>query len=334
MIKTENLTQQSVRDFVKAFNERDDDALRNAAPEFTFTIGSMRGLPTRELRSRFKAFVAVEEQDDGLTLTGFASQGLRLVPVRWTFTVDMFDRVEQLEVFLGVSVSEDGMRDIETELRENIPAQAAAAKFARARDENGRTHPQGTARRMRLGDHYLVHRWEAGSLRNVDWVSTSEKADDDVFRSVRSPSSGDHDDRGGGHRNVSSVSSHLELQLGWDGDGYQKATVSYWAKPYYWDAVKWYAEVRTLSDQYVPKITGKLTLTDPAGTEVSAEKITISGGRKPYKRTFSREFELGNLTPGTYTLSFTDAFKTGGTWADRHQDRVELTDHTVTFTIG
>ncbi|MFF0967905.1 hypothetical protein ACWDQO_16725 [Streptomyces sp. NPDC003703] len=311
-----------------AFNDQDDDRLPHLAPHFTTTAGSLQ-----ELRSHFTAFVAVAERDGGLTLDGFAAKGPRFASARWEFTVDD-DWVEKLKITPDVPVDSDRMHEVMEELRENIPARAAQAAFARVTDKEGRTHPKGTVRRLRLGEHLLVHRWEKGACGDIDWIVTSEKADADVFRFVRSPSSGDHDDRGGGARKYCSVSSHLELKLGWDGDGYQKATVSYWAKPYYWDAVKWYGEDRTLSEQYVPKVTGTLTLTGPDGTAVSTEPITVSGGQPPYERTFSREFDLGHLPPGTYTLTFGDAQKTGGSTAARGQDWVKLSDHSVAFTIG
>ncbi|MGW4889037.1 hypothetical protein [Streptomyces murinus] len=328
MIKTEDLTHRAVRDFVAAFNDQDDNALRHAAPHFTCTVGDLHAL-----RSHFTAFVAVEEQDDGLTLDGFAAHGIQPMSARWAFTVDA-GRVERLEVTPDVPVSSPRMGEVLTELRENIPARATAARFARVRDKDGHMHPKGTARRMRLGDHLFVHEWDTGAAGSVDWIVTGEKADDDVFRSVRSPSSGDHDDRGGGPRKVASVSSHLKLELGWDGDGYQKATVSYWAKPYHWDAVKWCTERLTLSEEYIPRITGTLILTGPDDTAVSTEEITVSGGRPPYERAFSRELELRHLIPGTYTLTFADAVKSGGSGANKGQDHVALTDHTVTFTVG
>ncbi|WP_416483219.1 hypothetical protein [Streptomyces sp. CL12] len=328
MIKTEDLTHETVRDFVQAFNDQDMNRLYEIAPCFTSNAGDLKGL-----RSQCTGFVAVEEADGGLTLDGFTAQRRHPVPMRWEFTVDHYS-VEQLRITTDVPVSSDTLHKVLTELEEDIPARAAAVRFAQARDSDGRTHPKGTARRMRLGDHFFVHEWDKGGLGEIDWIVTSEKADDDVFRSVRSPSSGDHDDRGGGARKVSSVSSHLELELGWDGDGFQKATASYWAKPFYWDAVKWYGEDRTLTEAYIPQITGTLTLTGPDGAAVSSEKITVKGDKGPYRLVFTKELDLSALAPGHYTLSFTHAVKKGGTWADAGKDMVKLSDHTVTFTVG
>ncbi|MFE6662984.1 hypothetical protein ACFVFH_05380 [Streptomyces sp. NPDC057697] len=329
MIKTADLTERAVREFVEAFNEGDKETLRaTVSPVFASSAGDLD-----DLLRQFTAFVPVKEQNGGLSLTGLATQTRMTVPVKWSFTVE-YGRVGRLEIEQGADMSGANGREALTELRERIPARAAEALFARSHDADGRTHPAGTARRMRLGEHLFVHTWTVTGRGSVDWVITSEKADDDTYRSLRSPASGHHDDRGGGPKLVSSVSSHLGLALGWDGAGYQKATVSFWAKPYYWEAVKWNAEYLNLSHEYIPQLTGTLTLTGPSGAVVSSESVTVSGGKVPYEMEFSREFALGELPTGTYTLTFADAWKKGGTWANKRHDQVHLKDHALAFDIG
>lgn len=94
-----------------------------------------------------------------------------------------------------------------------------------------------------------------------------------------------------------------------------------------------------MADEFIPALTGALTLTGPDGSVVSTERITAGGGRRPYTMTFTREFSLRDRLTGTYTLSLTDAVKTGGAHtrtAGRRtgKDEVRLKDHTLTFTVG
>ncbi|GAA5046995.1 hypothetical protein GCM10023336_12090 [Streptomyces similanensis] len=76
----------------------------------------------------------------------------------------------------------------------------------------------------------------------------------------------------------------------------------------------------------IPYLTGCRVL--PLGR--STEKITVGGARPPYERVFFREFALGRLITGTYTLAFADAFKADGMWADKGQDRVGPEGRAVT----
>ncbi|MGE7391593.1 nuclear transport factor 2 family protein [Streptomyces sp. NPDC004126] len=320
MITPSELTHPAVRDFVTAFNDHQVDAVHaTVTDDFAATSGPVRNNARRFMTVR--SAIAIHHQDaEGLTVRGLYRQGHQNAPVRWAFT-PRDGKIAELVITKDDDFPSGFFNEADPEL-ERCLGRGTPYRT----DSDGKPRPLLALRREKLGSHLYVTRFSHSGL----WVNTGEKADGDVHRSYRSPSSGDHDDRS----RVSSVSSHLDLRLGWDGDDHQMATVSYWAKPYYWDAIKWCPERLRLDDSAIPTITGTLTLTGPGDTIVSTENITINGGHVPYERTFTRTIALADTPSGTHTLTFTQAVKTGGTGTNKGADKVELSDHTLTFTVG
>ncbi|WP_253891148.1 hypothetical protein [Actinokineospora diospyrosa] len=337
MLLATELTQPTVHTFVDALRERDEGALADVTSDnFVFVapdLGDAGGLPMGDLGAFLSAevmLVVTGQSEDGLTLTGLASWRRHFVGVRWTFQVED-EKVAEL-LIARASLAEADRAEAESQLRE-LTHQAGIVTFETAHDSNGRTHAQGTLRRTTVGsDHYRVSEWTVGALGGISWIVTDEKlTDPDVYRSLRSPESGEHDDSA----KYLKIKSHLDLVLGWDDDSYQKATVSFHGTPQRWDAVMWLPENLTLVDRAVPSMSGTLTLTGPDGSVVSTEKITVKGTGTPYPLSFTREFALADLPLGRYTLAFTDAVKTGGYQpGSTASDRVHMQDHTITFTVG
>ncbi|MFK0238062.1 hypothetical protein [Streptomyces vinaceus] len=336
MITTEKLKHPLVRDFVTALNTQ-DPAMFAAVVTENFQYDDEEEQAGGDVFLATRAAIVINDQNtDGLTITGIALRHDTATPVRWAF-IPRDGKIARLAISDSVDLPDSFWDEAVAELEQRQGGDAGPDS-ARLTGMNGATHLRGALRREGLGSHRYVMRWGPGALGGVDWINTGEKADDDVYRSFRSPSSGDHDDRAAVGK-ISSVSSHLELKLGWDGDDYQKATAAFWSKPYRWESVAWLPENLRMSDEFVPALTGTLTLTGPDGSVVSTEKITASGGMPPYLMTITREFSLRDQPTGTYTLTFTDALKTGGahtrTAGQRTgRDEVRLKDHRITFTVG
>ncbi|MEV7729696.1 hypothetical protein AB0P15_34030 [Streptomyces sp. NPDC087917] len=332
MIISEKPTHPAVRDFVTALDAQEQAAFEAAVTrDFSFTSEERQA--DAGVFPATRAAIVINDQDaDGLTLTGVVLRRDHAEPVQWAFSA-RDGKIAELAVTDDADVPADFWFEAMAELERRLDGSATPGS-ATLVGPGRSAHPRGMLRRESLGDRRYVMRWGPGALGGVDWINTGQRADDDVHRSFRSPSSGDHDDRGVGICDVSSVSSHFELKLGWDGKGYQKATALYWAKPYYWDAVAWCKERMSLSGTSIPNITGTLTLTGPDGAVTSTEDITITGGRKPYERIFDRELAFADMPTGTYTLTFTKAVKDGGTWFNKGRGKVRLKDHTITFTVG
>jgi hypothetical protein len=335
VIDNEKLTHPLVRDFVIALNAQDPDSFAAVVADgFQYTAGEEQADAELFLETR-TALVINDQNADGLTVTGIVLHNGAVRPVRLDFTPHD-GKLAKLTLTDSVDLPESFWDEAVAELDRRQGGSEAPDSATLTRD--GNAHPEGTLRREELGGHRYVMAWGPGARGRADWVNTGDKADDDIYQSSRSPSSGDHDDRAAIGK-ISSVSSHLELKLGWDGDGYQKATATFWAKPYRWESVAWLPENLPMADEFIPTITGTLTLTGPDDSVLSTERITAGGGRRPYTMTFTRDFFLRDRLTGTYTLSFTDAVKTGGahtrTAGQRTgKDEVQLKNHTLTFTVG
>ncbi|MGW7276521.1 hypothetical protein ACWGH5_39255 [Streptomyces sp. NPDC054864] len=248
--------------------------------------------------------------------------------VRWVFTL-AGSKVGALAVTSGVKLPSAFQVEVINEqlnTGETLPMEDILGQSGQAREP----HPRGMLQRREFRGAQYVYRWGPGKAGDVDWIHTGEKATGAVYASYRSPASGRHDDRA--DNDLSSVSSDLTAELGWDGDGYQKAAVSFAAKPYMWESIQWMGETWPLVDESKPVIKGTLTLTGPDDTVISTEVITTKGQKPPHEMAFTREFALKNQPPGTYTLAFTKAVKTGGRRGSKA--RVGLSDHVLTFTVG
>ncbi|MFF3863300.1 hypothetical protein [Streptomyces sp. NPDC002209] len=343
MISSEQLTQPAVRFFITALHGQNRRAMAGAVSRgFSYMASSVHPkLVEREDSGDIDKFwdtsplLAVTGQSsDGLALTGLAHWYHGPVEARWEFTVS--ERVvEGLRITTEVELTSADVREAQAELK-RLAEQGEAAEYATVRDRAGHTHLPGTVRRMALGGTYFLHRWGPGAAGGIDWINTGVKLPDaHVYRSLRSPESGEDTCKSTG----SKVTSHLELTVGWSEDSYQKASVSFHAKPYFWESVAYLEERFNLVEEVKPRITGTLTLTGPDGVVVSSEKITVKGTRPVYPLSFSREFALAHLPAGSYTLAFAKALKTGGyrTRVDGRETgrtRVRLKDHVLTFTVG
>ncbi|WP_424215912.1 hypothetical protein ACN20G_27595 (plasmid) [Streptomyces sp. BI20] len=339
MITPKELTHPAVRAFVTALVEQNADAFHETVAK-GFTFSSEEETDGADVFLSTRSTVLLHDQSaDGLTLTGLAVRRDEGVPVRWVFT-PVGGKVGVLDVDSNVTLPNsfwgEALPLLEKALRQ--AEEPDAEEFDTPEGPSGEKHPRGTLRRREMWSTQYVHEWTAGALGGIDWINTGRKAGDAVHASFRSPASGRHDDRGhtGG---VSSVSSDLTVELRWDGDGYQKAAVSFAAKPYMWESVCWLGENVDLVDKYIPVIRGTLTLTGPDGTVIATEALTAKGVKPPYELSFTREFALKDRPVGTYTLAFTDAVKTGGrrtTDGANHtgKDEVRLRAHVLTFTVG
>ncbi|MFC8231040.1 hypothetical protein [Streptomyces sp. NPDC057287] len=316
MIDTENLEQLAVRNFVDSLNTRDERAFAGAViPDFVYTSGRDKG-GAADFFTTHTRFVVTEQSEDGCALTGVMVKSGQAAAAHWRFT-PRFKDVFKLHVDPDVELPDHDFAD-------------AMLHLGTATDAPGTQ--EGTVRRMKLGEDHFVHRWGRGGLGRTDWINTGEKANDPVYKTFHSGERRDEFD-------VSRVTSQLSLDLDWDGT-HQKATARFHATLKYWDAVAWLNERLRLADETTPVITATLTLTGPPtltvpdGKLISTEKIRIKGHRPPYPLDLTREYSLTGLTPGTCTLTLTDAVKTGGSWTSTHDTTVKLTDHTLTFPVG
>ncbi|MFJ3791516.1 hypothetical protein [Kitasatospora sp. NPDC090091] len=321
MISTEHLKDRAVRQFVEALNARDERAFAKAVvDDFTYTCGEETG-GAADFFTGHTEFVAAEESREGDTLTGFVIRSGRGDKVQWAFRAMPGIGVIKLDVTTGVEIPADSF-----------------SRIMRQLGTDRRRPPEGTLRRLELGDHYFVHKWERGLGDTYDWINTGEKAvDPDVYRTFDSPAKGDQDDCS--RNKVSRVTSRLTVQVGW-GDTYQKATVRFHAKPYYAEPLVWREEHMRLVDESVPTLAATLTLTAPPTLTapepkvVSTEEIKVIGTKPPYPLDFTREFTFTDLPLGTYTLALTDARKNGGYWSSSRDTTVMIEDRALTFTIG
>ncbi|MCX5204071.1 hypothetical protein OG897_21785 [Streptomyces sp. NBC_00237] len=261
----------------------------------------------------------------------------RIIDVRWVFTVNE-GKVSRLAVTRDVTLPHEFKKEVIVELTKQLVRGSAGTEpdtdFDRPVARNGESHPRGCARRM---DGY-VYGWGPGALGAIDWINTLENASDPVvYRTFRSPASGEHIDKTS-KRRTHRVDSHLSAELRWDSDGYQKLWTAFSAEPSHWNAVAWCSEWVRLVDRAIPRVTGTLTLTGPDGAVASTEEVTAKGARPPYPLRFEREFALDDVPSGTYTLTFTHAEKTGGSYSQDGAvgdlDRVTLRNHTLTFNVG
>ncbi|MFD9457810.1 hypothetical protein ACFWBC_32565 [Streptomyces sp. NPDC059985] len=318
MIATEKLHQPAVQAFIDSLNARDERAFADAViANFVYTCGQDKG-DAADFYTSHTQFVVTEQSRDGRTLTGVMIRSGEPTAARWKFEPRFKDVVE-LDIDATVELSDD----------------VFAAAMGQFDFGANRSTPAGSLRRMTLGDDHYVHSWGRGALGRYDWINTGEKANGPVYRSYHSPADGDQSDE----VRISKVYSRLSVDLGWE-DTHQKATVRFNATLKYWDAVAWLDERMRLADETVPVIKGTLTLTAPPtltvpdGKIISSEGITLRGHRPPYALDLTREYSLAGLTPGTYTLTLTDAVKTGGYWTTKYNTTVKLKDHTLTFPIG
>ncbi|MFH8692494.1 nuclear transport factor 2 family protein [Streptomyces anulatus] len=321
MISIEKLRQPAVRAFIESLNDRDEKAFAEAVHEkFTYTHGEEEGDAAGFYTAHIQ-FVVTDQSSDGFTLTGVMLKTDDEVAVRLTFFPAGYASVGKLGIATDVEIPSDSFIDALA----HLGGGRAQAKPA-----------VGTLRRLKLGDHYFVHRWGRGAMGSADWINTGEKAPDpDVYQSFHSPAHGEQTDE----VRVSRVVSRLSVDLGWDGT-YQKATARFHATLSFWEAVKWLPENLRLAGTSIPKITGTLTLTGPptltvpGGTVISTEEITVTGSKPPYPIDFTREFPLTGLPLGTYTLTLANAVKTGGYWSSKYNTTIAIKDHTISFTVG
>lgn len=321
MISTEDLQHPAVRAFIDSLNARDERAFAEAFDgTFTYTCGEEGD--AAGFYPVHTQFVVTDESSDGCTLTGVMLKAGDPVAARLTFVPWGYGSVAELGVSTDVEIPDDSFIDALGHL-----------------DSGGRAEPKpavGTLRRLKLGSHYYVHRWGRGGMGSADWINTGEKASDpDVYQSFHSPAHGEQTDE----VRVSRAVSRLSVDLGWDGT-YQKATARFHATLSFWEAVTWLSEKYRLAGDSIPKITGTLTLTGPPtltapdGNVISTEEITVTGSKPPYPIDFTREFPLTGLPLGTYTLTLTNAVKTGGYWSSKYNTTIGLRDHTLSFTVG
>ncbi|MFB8171441.1 hypothetical protein ACFC60_26215 [Kitasatospora purpeofusca] len=339
MITSEELTHPAVRTLLTAVQDREQGMAKSAvAGDF---VCNATGLVTSAARpdmgdlGRFlsaRPLLAVTGQsEDGLTLTGLANWRGHAVGSRWVFSAHG-GRLGQLRI-TRAELPDADLKEAQAALDE-LATGAGVGTFRTVRDSDGRTHPKGRARRLPVGGHHYLHSWTAGP-GGISWISTGEKLPDpDVYRAHRDPATGEHTAESA----QSKVTSHLDVTLGWD-DTYQKATVTFQATPYYWDAVTWLAEDLPLTDEAKPELTGTLTLTGPDHTVVSTEEITVKAAKAPHLLTFTREFSLADAPVGDYTLTLTDPVKTRGFRSRKdgiptNRTDVHMKDHTITFTVG
>ncbi|WP_159028304.1 hypothetical protein [Kitasatospora sp. MY 5-36] len=320
---------------ITALQRQDEEELATiASDQFSYVLPEspvLAELPMGDFddfRSAEAVIVVTDQSADGLTLTGLATWNRHSLGVHWQFEVEE-DQVSVLHV-TAAQLPEATRKEAEEALRMLLD-EVGFATFGSTRDGTGRTHPQGTLRRTSMGHgHYVLSEWTVGGAGRIGWINKDEKLPDPhVYRSLRSPESGEHDCRS----TYAKVTSHLDLTLGWDDDSYQKATASFHAAPYRWDAVTWLTENLDLVDRAKPRISGTLTLTGPDGAVVSTEEITVKGDKQPFPLAFTREFALADRPVGRYTLTFTDAVKSGG-YSPSGGTTVELKDHAITFTVG
>ncbi|MFD6464625.1 hypothetical protein [Streptomyces goshikiensis] len=339
MLAVEELTQQAVRAFVYALNTRDGEIMHHTVHHgFSFTVEMGRRSGGIEQLLSSKTLLAVTAQsDDGLTLTGAMKYGPFPDPLaaRWVFTTHD-DKV------LSLTIDDEAKLTAEQEEKAGdavgeLEKQATAAVYARVRDNDGRAHLPGTARRRKIGGVPYVHAWKPGALGAISWISTGVRLEDpDVYKSFASPESGDSVRKSASSR----VDFRLSLILGWDGDDYQKAVVTLDAMSYFKDGTSWpdfgtwIKEKHSLVDRAVPRVTGTLTLTGPDGAVISTEEFTAKGVKPPYPMSFTREYALAGLPPGRYTVALTGAVKTGGFQFSGDDSTVDMDDRSITFDVG
>ncbi|MFE3072515.1 hypothetical protein [Streptomyces sp. NPDC059247] len=340
MLAVEDLTQQAVRAFVYALNTRDGEIMHHTVHRgFSFTVKALRQSGGIKQLMSSEALLAVAAQsDDGLTLAGAMKYApfTQTLPARWVFTTDGDDRVLSLTVDDQAELT-DEQREEANGAVEELEKQATAAVYARVRDDDGRTHLPGTARRRKIGSVPYLHAWKPGALGAISWINTGTKLEDpEVFKSFASPESGDSVRKSASSR----VDFRLSLVLGWDGDDYQKAVVTLDATSYFKDGTSildfgtWIKEKHGLVDRAVPRVTGTLTLTGSDGVVISTEEITAKGVKPPYPMSFTREYALAGLPAGRYTVALTGAVKTGGFQFSGDDSTVDMDDRSITFDVG
>ncbi|GAB2722682.1 hypothetical protein [Kitasatospora kifunensis] len=115
--------------------------------------------------------------------------------MQWQFNVEE-NQASGLHI-TEAQLPEAKRKEAETALRELISAMGMIITFETARDGAGRTHPRGMVRRTSMGgDYYGLSEWTVGALGKIGWIATGEKLPDaHVYRSLRSPESGEHYDR-------------------------------------------------------------------------------------------------------------------------------------------
>ncbi|PKV82818.1 hypothetical protein [Streptomyces sp. TLI_146] len=67
---------------------------------------------------------------------------------------------------------------------------------------------------------------------------------------------------------------------------------------------------------------------------ISTEEVKFKGTGSNYPIDFTRDVPLKDLSPGTYTLSLTNAIKRGGYSFGSNVTTFTVKDHIVTFTVG
>ncbi|MFE2326895.1 hypothetical protein ACFXD5_23725 [Streptomyces sp. NPDC059385] len=332
MATVDQLSHPVVRQFVRAFNQRDEQGmLAVLVADAVFTADRFTEEEIRDWYASSRYLTLGEGSDQGLVVAGVEHRELGRFNARWTFSVEG-DQVTEFAITTNVEVplEAEALAYGDAELLE---AEKLAASTCTAPD--GSLHPVGTLRLAQLGNRDYVHRCGRGAIGVVDWINTGTRSDaGDALYTRRDPAEGSVTSLGdnGGY---TKVESSLTVAVGWH-DSYQKATVTYLAVPYLWESVAWFAENNKKSPGYEPRMTITLTLTGPDGAVVSSEEITVVGQDVPYPLEAKREFH--NLVMGTYRVTVRGV-KTGGSKGSdgrsaTGKDRVTLTEQSVEFTFG